>query len=44
MEQFPGAQNLTIGVPGCIVNGLGEAGDADFAIIGSPNGTLSINE
>jgi (E)-4-hydroxy-3-methylbut-2-enyl-diphosphate synthase len=44
MEQFPGAQNLTIGVLGCIVNGLGEAGDADFAIIGSPNGTMSINE
>ncbi|MDR1233431.1 MAG: (E)-4-hydroxy-3-methylbut-2-enyl-diphosphate synthase [Puniceicoccales bacterium] len=37
-----GSRNLKIAVMGCMVNGLGEAGDADFAIIGSPNGTLSL--
>ncbi|MDR2603689.1 MAG: (E)-4-hydroxy-3-methylbut-2-enyl-diphosphate synthase [Puniceicoccales bacterium] len=36
------ARNLKIAVMGCIINGLGEAGDADFTIIGNPNGTLSL--
>ena len=27
---------------GCIINGLGEANDADIAIVGNYNGTLSI--
>ncbi|MDR2776892.1 MAG: (E)-4-hydroxy-3-methylbut-2-enyl-diphosphate synthase [Puniceicoccales bacterium] len=42
LEKLPSAKNLKIAVMGCMVNGLGEAGDADFAIIGSPNGTLSL--
>jgi (E)-4-hydroxy-3-methylbut-2-enyl-diphosphate synthase len=42
MEQFPGAKNLKIAFMRCMVNGLGEAGDADFTIIGSPHDTLSI--
>jgi (E)-4-hydroxy-3-methylbut-2-enyl-diphosphate synthase len=35
-------KNLKIAVMGCVVNGLREAGNADFAIVGSSNGTLSI--
>ena len=31
-----------IAVMGCAINGLGEAKNADFAIIGNPNGTLSL--
>jgi (E)-4-hydroxy-3-methylbut-2-enyl-diphosphate synthase len=42
LEKQIGASNLKIAVMGCMVNGLGEAADADFAIIGSPNGTLSL--
>ncbi|MDR2779414.1 MAG: (E)-4-hydroxy-3-methylbut-2-enyl-diphosphate synthase [Puniceicoccales bacterium] len=42
LEKIPNARNLKIAVMGCMVNGLGEAGNADFAIIGNPNGTLSI--
>ena len=33
---------LKIAVMGCIINGLGEANDADIAIVGNYNGTLSI--
>ncbi|MDR2737557.1 MAG: (E)-4-hydroxy-3-methylbut-2-enyl-diphosphate synthase [Puniceicoccales bacterium] len=36
------AENLKIAVMGCVINGIGEAGDADFAIVGNPNGTLSL--
>ncbi len=35
-------QCLKIAVMGCVVNGLGEAGDADYAIIGMPNGKVAI--
>jgi (E)-4-hydroxy-3-methylbut-2-enyl-diphosphate synthase len=42
LGKLPNARNLKIAVMGCMVNGLGEAEDADFAIIGNPNGTLSI--
>jgi (E)-4-hydroxy-3-methylbut-2-enyl-diphosphate synthase len=42
LGKLPSARNLKIAVMGCMVNGLGEAGDADFAIIGNPNGTLSL--
>ncbi|MDR0742416.1 MAG: (E)-4-hydroxy-3-methylbut-2-enyl-diphosphate synthase [Puniceicoccales bacterium] len=42
LGKLTGAKNLKIAVMGCMVNGPGEAEDADFAIIGSPNGTLSI--
>ncbi|MDR2628536.1 MAG: (E)-4-hydroxy-3-methylbut-2-enyl-diphosphate synthase [Puniceicoccales bacterium] len=42
LGKLAGARNLKIAVMGCMVNGLGEAEDADFAIIGSPNGTLSL--
>ena len=34
--------NVKIAVMGCIINGLGEAKNADFTIIGNPNGTLSL--
>ncbi|MDR1413975.1 MAG: (E)-4-hydroxy-3-methylbut-2-enyl-diphosphate synthase [Puniceicoccales bacterium] len=40
--QLETAKNLKIAVMGCAVNGIGEAGDADFAIVGNGNGTLSI--
>lgn len=33
---------LKIAVMGCIVNGLGEAAGADYAIVGMPSGTLAI--
>lgn len=33
---------VKIAIMGCVVNGLGEAGDADYAIIGLPNGKVSI--
>jgi (E)-4-hydroxy-3-methylbut-2-enyl-diphosphate synthase len=33
---------LKIAVMGCIVNGLGEASDADYAMVGLPNGNLDI--
>ncbi len=33
---------LKIAVMGCIVNGLGESSDADYAIIGMPNGQVAI--
>ncbi|MDR1457574.1 MAG: (E)-4-hydroxy-3-methylbut-2-enyl-diphosphate synthase [Puniceicoccales bacterium] len=42
LGKLAGAGNLKVAVMGCMVNGLGEAEDADFAIIGSPNGTLSL--
>jgi (E)-4-hydroxy-3-methylbut-2-enyl-diphosphate synthase len=35
-------KSLKIAVMGCIINGLGEANDADIAIVGNYNGTLSI--
>jgi (E)-4-hydroxy-3-methylbut-2-enyl-diphosphate synthase len=35
-------KSLKIAVMGCVVNGLGEAEDADFAIVGNSNGTLSL--
>jgi (E)-4-hydroxy-3-methylbut-2-enyl-diphosphate synthase len=36
------ARNLKIAVMGCVVNGLGEAGNADYAIVGMPNGSVNI--
>jgi (E)-4-hydroxy-3-methylbut-2-enyl-diphosphate synthase len=42
IEKLECARNLKIAVMGCIVNGLGEAGDADYAIVGLPNGSVSI--
>jgi (E)-4-hydroxy-3-methylbut-2-enyl-diphosphate synthase len=36
------ARCLRIAVMGCIVNGLGEASGADYAIVGLPNGLVSI--
>jgi (E)-4-hydroxy-3-methylbut-2-enyl-diphosphate synthase len=36
-------RDLKIAVMGCIVNGLGEAGDADYAIVGLPNGNVDIH-
>jgi (E)-4-hydroxy-3-methylbut-2-enyl-diphosphate synthase len=36
------ARSLKIAVMGCVVNGLGEAGDADYAIVGLPNGKVNI--
>jgi (E)-4-hydroxy-3-methylbut-2-enyl-diphosphate synthase len=35
-------ERLKVAVMGCAINGLGEAGDADLAIVGNPNGSLSI--
>jgi (E)-4-hydroxy-3-methylbut-2-enyl-diphosphate synthase len=36
------ARSLRIAVMGCVVNGLGEAGEADYAIVGLPNGRVNI--
>lgn len=36
------ARSLKIAVMGCIVNGLGEADNADYAIVGLPNGLVTI--
>jgi 4-hydroxy-3-methylbut-2-en-1-yl diphosphate synthase IspG/GcpE len=36
------ARSLRVAITGCIVNGLGEASGADYAIVGLPNGLVSI--
>jgi (E)-4-hydroxy-3-methylbut-2-enyl-diphosphate synthase len=36
------ARDLKIAVMGCIINGLGEASDADYAIVGLPSGKVDI--
>jgi (E)-4-hydroxy-3-methylbut-2-enyl-diphosphate synthase len=42
LAPLPAAKHLKIAIMGCAINGLGEAGDADFALVGAPNGSLSI--
>jgi (E)-4-hydroxy-3-methylbut-2-enyl-diphosphate synthase len=42
IEKLKCANSLKIAVMGCIVNGLGEAGGADYAIVGLPNGLVNI--
>lgn len=39
-----GMKNLKVAVMGCAINGIGEAEDADLAVVGNGNGTLSIYE
>lgn len=40
--RFSHLRNLRIAVMGCIVNGLGEMGDADYAYVGTGNGKVSL--
>lgn len=42
IEHIEGCKNLKIAVMGCIVNGLGEASNADYTIVGMPNGSVAI--
>jgi (E)-4-hydroxy-3-methylbut-2-enyl-diphosphate synthase len=42
LDRAKNAKNLKIAVMGCAINGIGEAGDADFAVVGDPEGTLSV--
>ncbi|MFO7997424.1 MAG: flavodoxin-dependent (E)-4-hydroxy-3-methylbut-2-enyl-diphosphate synthase, partial [Bacteroidales bacterium] len=41
-DRLPEVPGLKIAVMGCIVNGPGEMADADFGVMGSKNGTLTI--
>lgn len=41
-DHLPEVPGLKIAVMGCIVNGPGEMADADFGVMGSKNGTLTI--
>ena len=40
--QYPGAENLSLAVMGCVVNGPGEARHADVGIAGAPDGTFML--
>jgi (E)-4-hydroxy-3-methylbut-2-enyl-diphosphate synthase len=44
LARMGGAKNFKVAVMGCAINGIGEAGDADFAIVGGPGGMLAIYE
>ncbi|MBP7505023.1 MAG: (E)-4-hydroxy-3-methylbut-2-enyl-diphosphate synthase [Prolixibacteraceae bacterium] len=41
-EHFGHLHHLKIGIMGCIVNGPGEMGDADYGFVGSGNGKISL--
>ncbi|HPJ78779.1 MAG TPA: (E)-4-hydroxy-3-methylbut-2-enyl-diphosphate synthase [Prolixibacteraceae bacterium] len=41
-EHFGHLNHLKIGIMGCIVNGPGEMGDADYGFVGSGNGKISL--
>jgi (E)-4-hydroxy-3-methylbut-2-enyl-diphosphate synthase len=36
------ARTMKIAIMGCVVNGLGEARDADYAIVGLPSGRVNV--
>lgn len=42
IDDIPETSYMKIAVMGCAINGIGEAKGADIAIVGNPDGTLSI--
>lgn len=41
-EHFSHLKHLKIGIMGCVVNGPGEMGDADYGFVGSGNGKVNL--
>ncbi|MFN8911317.1 MAG: flavodoxin-dependent (E)-4-hydroxy-3-methylbut-2-enyl-diphosphate synthase [Alphaproteobacteria bacterium] len=41
-EKYPGVENMSIAVMGCIVNGPGEMADADYGYVGSGPGRITL--
>jgi (E)-4-hydroxy-3-methylbut-2-enyl-diphosphate synthase len=41
-EHFSHLKHLKIGIMGCVVNGPGEMGDADYGFVGSGNGKINL--
>ncbi len=41
-EHFSHLKHLKIGIMGCVVNGPGEMGDADYGFVGAGNGKISL--
>ena len=41
-EEYPGVEDLSVAVMGCIVNGPGEMADADFGYVGSGTGQITL--